>query len=165
MLVSLGLSCSAIVFFKIPKCFKVIHVQIRSIRVLTTNCFLSAVQFLEVSPLTQKNNGFFPNNMSPFFFWNPVRLSRHCPGVICSQVLVFFSKPNSFQMSPYLLGFDFGGTLRFVDGSRSFPKIVFWSPAGKCDVVRPIAIASKVTFTHCFVSSGSVLLTFLSFPS
>jgi hypothetical protein len=48
-----------------------------------------------------------------------------------------FSKPNSFQMSPCLLDFDFWGTLRFDDGSRSFPKIVFWNPAGKRDVVRP----------------------------
>ena len=40
-------------------------------------------------------------------------------------------------MNPYLLDFDFGGTLRFVDGSRSFPKNFFWNPAGKRDGVRP----------------------------
>ena len=105
-----------------------------------------------------KNGWFFSEQHVSVFLRNPVRLSQHCPGVICSQVLVFFSKPNSFQMSPYLLGFDFGGTLRLVDGSRSFPEMVVWNAVGKCDVVRPFSgrcekdaghcVQIEVTFTH-----------------
>ena len=39
-------------------------------------------------------------------------------------------------MNPYLLDFDFRGTLGSVDGSRSFP-IFFQNLAEKRDIVRP----------------------------
>ena len=55
-------------------------------------------------------------------------------------------------MNPYLLDFDFRGTLGSVDGSRFFP-IFFWNLAEKLTLYDLVLVDTKNMHCHCVQSN------------
>ena len=113
---------------------------------LDNTLIFSDVQFLEVCFLPQESFGWLSFSQkhvavsSSVFLLNPKTIPA-VPSTNSFVISDLFSRSQTHSkwtaICIYLLEFDFGGTLRFVDGSRSFPKIVFWNPPGKRGAVRP----------------------------